>query len=30
MGIFEKTDKKLFFPQISECARELSQMQWEL
>ena len=28
MGIFEKNDKKLFFPQISECTHELAQMQW--
>ena len=25
--IFKKNDKKLFFPQISECTRELAQMQ---
>ena len=23
-----KNDKKLFFPQISECTHELAQMQW--
>ena len=28
MGVFEKNDKKLFFPQISECTHELAQMQW--
>ena len=28
IGIFKKNDKKLYFPQISECTRELAQMQW--
>ena len=28
IGIFLKNDKKLFFPQISECTCKLALMQW--
>ena len=28
IGVFSKNDKKLFFPKILECTRELAQMQW--